>query len=403
MSAKKLSDEFIKSLPYAKGDDVAVYRDAALPGLALHVGKRSKTFVLQRERPRRFGPRKTFIKKIGSAPLMPLAEARERAVVKMRQIDEGIDPNAALPSVPGANDITLADAWASFRTALVKRPASPATLKAYDRAFENLKPLHGTTLRRLSDEPSLAASLHEKLSEPRKVGNTARYVGGASIADAAMRMLSAVYHYTREKVVRGLPQDSPISAVDLNRQEPDATGMSTSDLPKWFAQREQIENPIQRELALFLLLSGLRRTDCCTARWSELDLKKRVLFRPSPKGGAKNAFDLVLSKAMLRCLWRVRRVGRILFPENSEWIFPAATQAGHITQLAKGMDFVGHDLRRSYAAICEEIGIPESSVGRLLNHTVGKSMPRRYSRSNPLLGLMLETQEKISRHIMAAR
>ena len=40
-------------------------------------------------------------------------------------------------------------------------------------------------------------------------------------------------------------------------------------------------------------------------------------------------FDLILSRPMIRCLWRARKVGRRLFPENAKrWVFPGSSN-GH--------------------------------------------------------------------------
>ena len=48
---------------------------------------------------------------------------------------------------------------------------------------------------------------------------------------------------------------------------------------------------------LFMLLSGLRRQDVLTARWDNLDEKRKALRIPAPKGGEERAFELPLSDA----------------------------------------------------------------------------------------------------------
>ena len=54
------------------------------------------------------------------------------------------------------------------------------------------------------------------------------------------------------------------------------TGMGVSDFPAWWAQLQALANPIRRELHLFMLLSGLRRTDVLTARWVNFDDRPAV-------------------------------------------------------------------------------------------------------------------------------
>jgi hypothetical protein len=51
--------------------------------------------------------------------------------------------------------------------------------------------------------------------------------------------------------------------------------------------------------------------------WENLDLKRRCILVPKPKGGRKREFDLILSRPMIRCLWRARKIGRRLFPEQA--------------------------------------------------------------------------------------
>jgi integrase len=396
---RKLTDEWIADQPFAAEGPVVI-ADPQVPGHRIVIRKRVKSFEVQKERPERFGPRKTHVVKVGRAPYTKLSEARERAIIVIGKIEKGEDPHEAEKVVAG--EMTFAEAWAAYRASLVKRPASPATLAVFDRCYTLLEPIHHKTLRALSDEPAIAKREHERITAKVLVEGKGRQSrGGPGIADLCMRFLSATYSNARRKLVRGLPADSPTSAVDPNAAKPDVKAMSSEDLPRWFEQWRDIKNPIQKEAALFLLLSGLRRTDGCSVRWEDVDLKRRVLHRPKPKGGASKAFDLPLSDAMLRCLWRARKAGRVLYPD-SPWAFPAASRAGYIEQMVP-LEFSGHDLRRSFATIAEtDVGVPEETVGRLLNHSRGKNITRIYTRSNPQLRFLREMQEQISRHIIMA-
>ena len=60
---------------------------------------------------------------------------------------------------------------------------------------------------------------------------------------------------------------------------------------------------------LFMLLAGLRRQDVLTARWENLDEKRKALRIPAPKGGVERAFELPLSEPML-ALPKTRESGR---------------------------------------------------------------------------------------------
>ena len=74
-----------------------------------------------------------------------------------------------------------------------------------------------------------------------------------------------------------------------------------------------LDNPIRREFHLFLLLSGSRPRALKHARIEHIDFRARILHVPRPKGGEAKAFDIPLSRAMILCLVRVLRLGRLLY------------------------------------------------------------------------------------------
>ena len=48
------------------------------------------------------------------------------------------------------------------------------------------------------------------------------------------------------------------------------------------------------------------------------------LHLPRPKGGEKKAFDIPLSRPMMRSIVRLIRAARIIYPDQTEfWLFPA--------------------------------------------------------------------------------
>jgi integrase len=111
---------------------------------------------------------------------------------------------------------------------------------------------------------------------------------------------------------------NPVSIVDFNPEKRRQTGMGPQDLGVWHAQLMRLPNPVRREFHLFMLLSGSRPDALSKARWEHLDLTRRALHVPKPKGGEKRAFNIPLSREMIRCLWRVRRAARQMYPAQAE-------------------------------------------------------------------------------------
>ena len=84
---------------------------------------------------------------------------------------------------------------------------------------------------------------------------------------------------------------------------------------------------------LFTLLSGCRPAALKEVEPSRVGFRRRMVHVPKPKGGAKRAFDIPLSREMIR--WEMH-------PSTTlEWVFPADTATGHLVEqkvLAGGTD-----------------------------------------------------------------
>ena len=109
-----------------------------------------------------------------------------------------------------------------------------------------------------------------------------------------MRLARAVWNFAKDELeTPGLPERNPFRSGKLfHKERARESGMGAEDLPTWWAQLQQLRNPIRREMHLFMLLSGLRRQDVLTARWDNLDEQRKALRIPAPKGGVERAFEL---------------------------------------------------------------------------------------------------------------
>lgn len=94
-----------------------------------------------------------------------------------------------------------------------------------------------------------------------------------------MRFARAVWNYAKNELeTPGLPDRNPFRSGKLfHKERARETGMGADDLSRWWSDLLKLENPIRREMHLFMLLSGLRKNDVLTARWSNLDEERRAL------------------------------------------------------------------------------------------------------------------------------
>jgi len=185
---------------------------------------------------------------------------------------------------------------------------------------------------------------------------------GPYTADGATRTLRAIYNHAR-KTHRYLPADNPVDAIDWNEETRRDTGMGPKELPGWFDELILLENPLRREFHLFSLLSACRPG---ALKIAELDLRRRVLHIPAPKGGSKKAFDIPLSRPMIRRLIRALRLRRTMHPEHADrWIFAADSVSGHIAEQKEDRSVLSkwaNDLRQTFRTMAQSVEVPDLGI-----------------------------------------
>ena len=174
----------------------------------------------------------------------------------------------------------------------------------------------------------------------------------------------------------------------------------------------KLQSPILREFHWLSLLSGLRRNDVATLRWSDVSILERAITLRAPKGGKKRRFRAPLSHAMLRSLCRARIAGRVMHDRQShDWVFPAASQSGHVEEIKATswvgdkngdkrkivrLSKVGHSLRHSYRTLCAAAGLDRLRTKLLMNHQVSRDVTDAYLSTPALFDQLREAQRTVS-------
>lgn len=386
-----LSDKMIEKLPFANGGQYTV-RDTELRGFQLVVGVRRKTFGVQAEHWKN-GQRRSHKMTLGYAGEMSTRDARIEAKAALAKIAKGeVKPKRA---PPGPDQVTLRMAWDRYRDAhMIRKGRSEATIRSlHDHVHRYMSDWLDTPLKSLGDNPRMVADRHDKITRDN----------GPFAANGCMRTLRAIYNHAR-KTARELPPDNPATAVDWNVERRRDTAMGAEDLPRWFTEAGRLRHQIRREFHLFMLLSGSRPGALMQARAEHFDFRRRVLHIPRPKGGADRAFDIPLSRAMIRCLVRAMRVSRMIHPEQAHtWIFAADSAPGHLiehkehrTKLFKW----GNDLRQSYRTLGQAVGLSDVDMHLLMNHSLPGVNAGYITRAKLIGDHLRAAQEKLSRYII---
>lgn len=389
-----LNDKMISRLAPADTGQYIV-RDADLTGFFLVVGKRKKTFTVQADF-WKDGTRRSKRLAIGTSDDLSTRDARAAAKIELAKIAKG--DYAEEPKAPDATpsaDITLRDAWGRYRVAhLERKNRSAGTIAGYaDHVERMLMDWLDKPLKELGENPSLVSQRHDALTES----------AGPYAANGCMRTLRAIYNHARRSV-RGLPPENPVMAVDWNEEKRRNVAMGAVDIGGWMTEAGRLRNPIRREFHLFTVLCGSRPTALKMAKIEHLNLRDRVLHIPSPKGGAKKAFDIPLSRPMIRCLVRAMRAGSMLHPEAAKtWIFAADSEEGHIVEQKENRSTLskwGNDLRHTYRTLGQAAGLSPVDMHLLMNHSVKGVNEGYITRSKLLNDHLRASQQTLSDFII---
>jgi hypothetical protein len=151
---------------------------------------------------------------------------------------------------------------------------------------------------------------------------------------------------------------------------------------------------------LLTLLSGARPTALKNVRVEHIDFKQRLLSIPRPKGGEEKAFDIPLSRLMVRCIIRAIRLGGSMYPEQSRtWLFPADSEAGHLVEHKEERDVLskwGNDLRQSYRTLAQAAGVSELDIHLLMDHSLPGVNAGYITHDRLLRDHLRKQQERIS-------
>ncbi|MFC5386803.1 integrase arm-type DNA-binding domain-containing protein [Aquamicrobium segne] len=402
----QLNDKTIGRLP-APDKGRYIVRDTELKGFFLLVGIKKKTFMIQGDL-REQGKRASTLRlAIGDTAELSTRAARAIAKEYLVQISRGLHPKSdervtkastiadlKTEEVTGKSaGITLREAWARYRLAMERKNRSERTIESYrdhvERVFEDWL---DTPLIQLGEDPAQLATKHDAISENN----------GPYIANGSMRTFRAIYNHAR-KTNRDLPADNPVDSVDWNHEKRRDSGMGLADLKAWFVEAARLDNPIRREFHLFTLLSASRPAALKEARLVHLDLKRRVLHIPRPKGGADRAFDIPLSRQMIACLMRVIRFGRYIHPlEAKDYLFPADSADGHLVEQKEDREVLskwGNELRQTYRTVATPAGVSELDARMLMNHSV-PGVNSGYITRHKLLEDHLRTQQQAISNIV---
>jgi integrase len=341
-----------------------IYRDTELSGFGLRVGKKSKSFFVERQ-----VGRKTFRRTIGTFPVVTPELAREEALEVLRRLSAGDDPLEEKRKVR-AETITLDQAAEAFFDG--RSQLKPFTVDTYRRSIDlHLSDWRNLPMREITRQ--MVMERHQRIT---------RQVSGVT-ANNVMRHLRSIFNYTAATydALGANPCLVLTQARAWAREHRRQTVIPANHLPAWW-RAVWMEDDQPRDFMLVALFTGMRSSEIKRLRWDDIDLVAETLTVPQTKNG--DPLVLPLSNQLVG-LFEARRA----WVPRSPWVFPGKgpNKAGHVKEVksvvrriraASGVHFSMHDLRRTFITIAEGLDIPAFALKRLLNHRIDTDVTGGY-------------------------
>lgn len=391
----KISKSFIDKLtpppPLENGNGKqAFYRDSSIPGFGLRITSSGAiAFIVEK---RINGKVKRIT--LGRYGNLTVEQARNMALEFLGKVATGRDPLAE-KRADQAKSATLIEAFEDYL--LTRKDLKTGTVFDYrhslNSAFEKWQ---NKPLTEISKD--LIQFKHQEL-------------GASSHARAnnAMRVLRAVFNHAMHKYEdeKGNPilTSNPVDRLSQSRAwfklKPKQSIIKPHQLKAWYEATQQLNNNTTQDYLRFVLLTGLRKTEAATLRWSDVDFIDRTFTIPDTKNGRQHTLP---TSSFLHELLQRRKLKRI-----NDFVFPGKTSKGHLVEprtavdrvkKLSGIEFTLHDLRRTFITIAESQEISAYALKRLLNHKDSNDVTAGYIVLD--IDRLREPMEKISSLIVAS-
>ena len=388
MPTQKLTQRIVDTLP--PSEKLTLYFDESLKGFGVYTTAKAKTYFIQA---RVNGKEKK--RAIGKASLLKLDAARTEAREILALMAKGIDP-VEEEKKQAKLTLTLNQTFDRYKES---RQLKPRTIKCY-------QDLISSYVKDWGDQP--IANITKEM-----IANKHAEVGvnhGENAANNLMRTMSSLYNFAYvladEKI-----DPNPVHRLRQTRQwykvERRETFIRSSELGYWYTATMEIDNAVIRDYLLLLMFTGLRKQEGLQLKWENVNMRNRTFTIPAERSKNGRAHTLPMSNYIYQ-LFQRRRAEKV-----NEYVFSGSGKAGHLVEpykqihfleektklllnevstqeeldqkiieypddIAQGIKFCLHDLRRTFITVAESTEVSYASLQKLLNHSDGKSVTSSY-------------------------
>ena len=391
MSKIKITWRFLNVLK-ATGKD-SFYRDTELQGFGVKLSAKGKISFIAEGRIKGGGTKRITL---GPYPLMPLDMAREKARDTLLLMKKGLAPikieeqerqQRAKDAVRDESmSVTLRTVLDNF---LLVRAHKDTTKTDYKNTFNTClddwldQPVRDITRKMVEDR---VFEIKRKVQQKKHPSNID---AGKAQAAKCMKYLTALCNHAMAEEVEGerLITQNPCDVlkqkkVDM-RVKPRSTYLEKEDLravveeishvqhPDYDEQKVRLTSVTIADYLMLLIFTGLRRNEAASLEWSDVELGKRRFTVRDTKNHTDHRVPMASQvEAMLQRRYEADN-------KHKRWVFPANRGQGHLREPRRqierlreitGVNFMCHDLRRTFATLAASHGLDLSAIKRAMNH-----------------------------------
>lgn len=356
MSAEKkakLTETLIKSLTYTGNsakNEWCIWWDEELTNFGIRIypsGKKSFVIFYRHNRAMK-------LKTIGKYGLLTLVQARERAKKDLVGLLDGIDPKAERDRQRKA--ILFKD----FAEDYITREVIPH----HKGKAQEISRIRGHLVKHFGNYPVASITHDQVTSVHLEIGKTHQ-----PSANRCIKILSAMLTKAEKWGVVPSGTPNPAKGISFYRELARERYITPEELPALIEAIEQ-EDIYPRSAFWLYLLTGFRKSELLTAKWSQVDFENRQFILPDSKGGRPHHLPLTVEAMAI-----LENIPRL---QGNPHIFPGLKTGAHLVDLKKpwerirkrsGLEDVHiHDLRHTIASWLVQGGNSLYLVGKILNH-----------------------------------
>ena len=352
----KFTQSAVAKFKMPEGKHEHIEFDDNMPGFGLRVrngGKREhRTYILQYK----IGPKQRRMT-LGNVAKIDVDEARRKARKLFGKIAEGKDP-ANEKAVARTEASHTFDVIASDFLRVQQAKLKPRTLLETQRFLQK----HWKALHRLS----LASINRSTVAAQLRI--IARDHGPVS-ADRARAALSAFFTWAMGE---GLAEANPVIGTNKSAGESKARDRVLTDKELATVWNGLPENDYGRIIRL-LILTGCRRDEIASLRWSEINEEARLITLPGERTKNGRTHDVPLSKMALEVIDSIpRRVSRdLVFGEGKGGFSGWSKAKAALDAQLELKPWRLHDLRRTASTRMADVGVQPHIIEAVINHVSG--------------------------------